>query len=140
MELLKPLFERVPEPAVPTGLLERVLLAIQQAQIRRIQQRIILAFAGIVASVGYALYYGNLLWNEWRASSFINLLRLAISDPDIVFGSSQEFMLGLIESLPAATIFFVLLAGFLLMGVSVLVIHLLQIRRAALTQHRSLAH
>lgn len=94
---------------VPDGLLERVLQFVDKEVLRRLRIQAGIASALLVSSVTYT----SLFWNDWMAyvqeSAFADYVRIALSDPDIVFESIGLFLSGVLESLPISA----LLLGFL---------------------------
>jgi hypothetical protein len=95
---------RLPIIEPPAGLLEKILGKIHAAQLRQLRVRLGLALTGVCASLFYIVANWSAIWFEFRQSSFVEYLRLLISDSDIALANAKEFVLGLLESIPAASI------------------------------------
>lgn len=106
----------MPDPELPVGLFERVSGAIQRAQLRRLFGRVVLAVLGFAVSLSYAIFEWTSFWQEASSSSFVEFLRLAVSDPDVVMVHVQDFAIGLLETLPISTIFMVSISAFFCIG------------------------
>ena len=90
--------------SVPTTLVDSVVLEL--AQMERVTRARLVAFAvvGIVAVIGISLWQWNLFATEWNGG-WIDYLRLAFSDPDVLFNSTRNFAAGFLEVLPTKTLF-----------------------------------
>lgn len=117
MNAQKPLLSRVSDPDCPSDLTKRVLAAVHLSRIREIWRRFFSFLIGLIASIAVVVVNWPLLREEWAASSFGAFLRLAISDPDIIFANAKDYSLGLLESLPAEAIALFVVCVFCLVGV-----------------------
>lgn len=111
-----PLLKLLPQPDAPQGLFERVLGAIRTAEIRDIRNRFVASLVGLLAIIGYAAASWSAIWTEIGSSSFVEMLKLAASDPDIVIGNMKELLLGLLETLPLGSITLALIGIFSVVG------------------------
>ena len=111
-------FAQIPDPLPPTELLPRILTRVEELQLRRwyIRLAALLTVTGTMAT--YLVLRWTIISQELQASSFLQLLRVAFSDPDVVFANTTDFMLGLLESLPVAPVFFALLGVFLVLSLA----------------------
>lgn len=129
MKTLTSLFRELShEPS--TSLKERVLLALREEWARSLRQQYRLALLGVVTSgVGFVFmifFFGATLVH----SEFWSLLMLLFSDMQIVIGSSQDFFVSLLETVPVIPItLFLMPLMILLWSASVLVSFLAQQRR-----------
>ncbi|HWR00020.1 MAG TPA: hypothetical protein VN397_04220 [Candidatus Methylomirabilis sp.] len=114
----RPLLSRLPFPETPPSLYERVMHAIDRARTSRLRARFALAVSGFVVSIGAAVASWSAVWTELRESSFVDFVRLAASDPDIVFMNAKDLLLGLAETIPLGTVLLVLLVAFCGVGVA----------------------
>ncbi|MBU1032870.1 MAG: hypothetical protein ABII13_05260 [Patescibacteria group bacterium] len=84
-------------------LYKRIVNAINAARLRKIRTRLILALCGFMASAAYVVSSLSIFWQELRASSFFEYIRLATTDSDIVFANARNYFTGLLETIPAET-------------------------------------
>lgn len=119
----------------PAGLVEKVLGKIHAAQLRQLRVRLGLALAGVCASLFYIVANWSAIWFEFRHSSFVEYLRLLISDSDIALANAKEFALGLLESIPAASIVSATILAFCTISLIGLLLALRQERREPFIRH-----
>ncbi len=110
------LLTHLAEPKLPTNLLQKILSALERAQLRQLRLRYSLMLSGFATSLGYVAWQWSTISQEISSSSFVEFVRLAISDPDIIASYGQDFFLGLLESLPTGTILVISLVIFFLCG------------------------
>lgn len=99
-----PLLAHLPSITPKPDLLDQVLKAIRQAQVRALRIRVSICLAALLAMIGYATINANSLWSELSSSSFIEFAKLTISDPDIMLLNSKDLLLGLLETVPLTSI------------------------------------
>ena len=121
---------RATERPTPADLFDRVMAAIQRARLRQAGSRFAIALVGFLASIGYAILNWSTIAAEIQASPFFGFVRLAISDPDIVFANGKDFLFGLLEALPLGTVLLVLLGIFFFISTAVMTDALRHARRA----------
>ena len=110
------LFRNLPCETLPKELAERIA-----KEIVLLEKRVILVRRlsfGSVAAVFLSAFIPalNFLVTQFEESSFFSYASLAISDSDLTFLHSQEFLFSLIESLPLLGITFALTLVFFLLG------------------------
>lgn len=125
----------LPEDAAPKDLSDRVLDTLWHTRFRRIRGWMVFAFLALVAIIVYAITQWTLVWYEVAGSSFVEFLRLAVSDPDIIFANTKEYIFGLLEALPLGTLLIVFSSAFCLLGLAVLLSALRHLRRAPHPHH-----
>lgn len=101
--------ECLSEPTEPDDLQARIMARIQRSIVRRVWTEIVLSLTATVGLLSYLFFSRSTLWLEIEESSFLQLVRLAISDPDIVFSNAQEAGWSLIESIPLESVLFSLI-------------------------------
>jgi len=119
----------LPTIAVPPTLCGAVLSRIRHAEIRGLYWRISFSFIGLIASIGMIALSWSALWSELVGSSFIDLLRLAFSDSDIVFANLGSSINGLLESFPVLPVLLSLILLFCLLASVAFLLTLLKVRR-----------
>lgn len=124
--LLAPLFSSVARIDIPTTLFERTLAAIQRARELQARNRLWVAIVSCALSLTYAIFNWSAWIEELKASSFVELIRLTISDPDIMLSHLKDVFLGLLETLPL---------GSMLLGLSILFLIVAVIALAHSWQH-----
>jgi drug/metabolite transporter (DMT)-like permease len=102
----------VPHP--PIELQAKILLAIQRSTMRRIWVEFLSALTASFGLVGYLALSRAHLQEELQTSSFFSFVRLAISDPDIVFANFTESFFGIVESIPFEAVLLCLVLGLFL--------------------------
>jgi hypothetical protein len=107
--------ECLSQPAAPSNLEARIMAHIERSLIRRIWLEISLALSATFAVSVYLLFSWSNVWLEIQESSFLQMTRLAVSDPDILFSHVQEAAWSLAESIPFES---VLLGLFLVLCVT----------------------
>ncbi|MFA6429166.1 MAG: hypothetical protein WCV84_01570 [Patescibacteria group bacterium] len=114
------LFSHIAPVKPPDALYAQILSAVALARARRLRTRFFVALTGLVTTMGYAVFGGFAWRTEWQASSFMSMVRLSISDPDVLFGNGQEYVFAVLETIPMGAITLVCAALFL--GASLLAI------------------
>ncbi len=117
---LAPLFSSAAHIDLPPTILERTLTAIRRARERQARNRVWLALVSCVLSLTYAAFNWSAWIEEIKTSSFIELARLTISDPDIILSHLKDFLLSLLEALPIGS----MLLGFVIIFLVVAAISL----------------
>ncbi|MDP3956923.1 MAG: hypothetical protein Q8Q10_00280 [bacterium] len=96
------------------GLEKRILAAVLAVKNREMKRRLMIAYVGIVSSLG-ALAYASLIFGKpLIESEFWNVLPLVFSDLTVIVRYSNDFFLSLLETFPAFPVAFVLLPIFIL--------------------------
>jgi hypothetical protein len=90
----------LPEPKMPADLGNRIMARVERSRLRALYLRLALSSAGCVAGFAYLGAEWRALWSAASQLPIFGFLRLAFSDPDIMFANFQEYFLGLIESTP----------------------------------------
>ena len=132
------LLSRLPIVETPPSLFVRVMRAIERARTRRLYVRFAFASSVLTLCVGFAIVYRSAIQVELTETSFVEFMRLIVSDPDIVLKNAKDLALGVIETLPYATILLALAIVVCLVGIVALADALRHIRRSRLTHHLSL--
>jgi len=95
---------QLPAPESPPGLEDRIIARVRLASLRGLYARLAFSIAGCTAGIVYlAIESGHILMAIQQSAAF-NILPLAYTDPDIVFGNLQDMLLGLGESIPFGAI------------------------------------
>lgn len=97
------------KPDAPTQLQAQIFAAIKRSLLRQIWIELSLTLITLAAFVGYLSLVWTSLQNELQESSLVPLLRLAWSDPDIIFSNLGSSLSGFIESIPVSELFLGLL-------------------------------
>lgn len=113
---LVPLFSSAAHIDIPPTILERTLAAIRRARERQARNRVWLALVSCALSLMYAIFNWSAWIEELKTSSFIELIRLTISDPDIMLSHLKDVCLGLLEALPLGSILLGLVILFLVVA------------------------
>ena len=108
------LMSHLSEPQVPQGLLSRILQAIDNARIRRLRFGLVSLSGAALTSIGLIVWSRAALLTEVGTSSFGEFVRLALTDPDIVFQNLGSYLNGLLENLPLESLLLGLTAVFML--------------------------
>ncbi len=103
-KFLADVLSQLPAPEIPDGLEDRILARVRRASMRGLYARLTLSVAGCAAGLAYAAVAGRTILAAIQQSAAVGLLRLAFTDPDIVFGNLQDSFLGLVENIPFGTI------------------------------------
>ncbi len=106
----------LPAIPLPEHLAEGVFAAVLEAKIRRLRARLILAGTALVAVLAFAVSAVSSFIEEVKTSSFIDYLRLLVTDSGFVLSHLKEYAQGILEVIPVESILFILLAGLLLLG------------------------
>jgi hypothetical protein len=96
----KQLWQSLPRLEPPAGLLGRILSAIDAKRLRQVWMRFFLSAIGCLASLGYAAWNAASLWSQWQESSWFDMVRLWVTDSDVMFANAQEAFLGVLEVIP----------------------------------------
>ena len=95
------LFTHLEPPEPPTGLFDRVLLAIKREQELRSTKRLAFGFlALLVISLIAAPFSWTLFAGQIQDSGMLQFIEVALSDLGVFFASWQDFGLAIAESLP----------------------------------------
>lgn len=114
----------------PVGLLGRVMNTVRSIQLRQLRIRFAIVLTGFIVSVTYIISSWSLLWEEFQTSSFFEFVRLAFSDPDIVFTNIKVFFTGLLEAMPSDALFVIATSLFFLLAIIILTRTWRQIRQS----------
>ncbi len=106
------LLSHLPQTEPPSDLLQKIMLRIHTAKMRRIYAQLSAAAAGTVLSVVYITSSWSVFATQIRESSFWAMLKLLWSDPDIAFSNISNLALGLSESIPLDSVLLALILCF----------------------------
>lgn len=99
------LFTHLELPEPPTGLFDRIILAIKREQELRNTKRLAFGFlALLVASLTAAPLSWSLFVGQIQDSGMLQFIEVALSDIGAFFASWQAFSLAIAESLPVMSI------------------------------------
>lgn len=87
-------------PEAPSALQAKVIAAIQRSLVRRICAEITLALTACIGIFGYILVSWTNVRVELQESSFFQLSRLLMRDPDMIASHLQEVGWSIAESIP----------------------------------------
>lgn len=97
------LFFYLKPPEPPTGLFDRIILAIKREQELRNAKRLAFEFLVLlVVSLATAPFSWTLFTGQMRNSGILQFIEVALNDIGVFFASWQEFSLTIAESLPIA--------------------------------------
>lgn len=99
-------------PVLPAALSARIILAIEGEAARKLQFRAVVASACSFLSLILFFVSLAIVANDLLASDFWQLAGLLFSDLSLVLAHSEAFFLSLAETLPAASLTFLLLPLF----------------------------
>lgn len=109
------IFQSVVYAEPSSGLEERILLAIEEADHLARRKKLLWSQMGLVfssvAAVLAVIFYGQ----EFFASSFWSMVSLAFSDAQVVALYWSEFSLSLIETFPLQAVMFMIVPSFALL-------------------------
>jgi len=92
-------------PEVPSGLFDKIILAIKREKELRQGRRLLFIFAGLLfVSLGAIPFSWALLANEWEASGVFYFISVATSNLGIFAAFWQDFSISILESLPVVGI------------------------------------
>lgn len=114
----KQLLSHLPPTEVPANLFGRIVQAIAMAELRKRRNRFFLTVTGFASILVYTAFNWSALLTEIMTSSFAEIVRLAISDPDIAAANAHQFLSGLVETLPLGSILLGLTASFSLIAMA----------------------
>lgn len=100
--------EQLALPDAPVHLEALIKARIERATMQRIWTEVGIAFTVTFALVSYILFSWSTVWLEIQESSFLQLVRLSISDPDILLSHFQETGWSFIEAIPVQSVLLVL--------------------------------
>lgn len=117
------------EPIEPDDLHARLMARIQRWMLRRLWIKTSLTLTATVGIVGYIFVSRAAIRLELEGSSFLQLVRLAISDPDIIFSNTREAGWSLMESIPFQSVVFTLVVALFCTSLLKHVLHLREARQ-----------
>lgn len=97
------------QPAAPPELQAKVITAIKRSLMRQIWIELGLSLVTLIAFMSYLSLIWASLQTELQESPLIPLMRLAWSDPDIIFANLGSSLNGVIESIPLSELLLSLL-------------------------------
>ncbi len=109
----------------PPHLFNQILNTIASGRMRRLYTRMACVVSGFILVALYAASDWVNLWAELSTSSFMEFLRLTVSDPDVILTNIKDVLLGLLEALPVDVLLTLLVSSTL----AVSLIYLWQIMR-----------
>ncbi len=89
---------------VPASLTDQIVVRLAQLERDHRRRWMGVVVLGICTIVGFVAWQWNLFAAEWNGG-WIDYLRLAFSDPDILINSWRNFAAGFLEVLPTNTLF-----------------------------------
>ncbi|MDP3793849.1 MAG: hypothetical protein Q8R07_03800 [Candidatus Uhrbacteria bacterium] len=129
------LLQHLPTTDTPPDLLAKILQKIQRARLHQLSIRMVFVAVGLFTTSGYAFSIWQTLLEEMHTSSFFELIRLGVSDPDVMLVNIKDFIFGLLEALPSWTLLAASLGLFFLIGMVTLAQALRSTRRTLFTTH-----
>jgi hypothetical protein len=97
------LFTHLEPPEPPTGLFERIILAIKREQELRNTKRLAFGFLTLLlVSLATMPFSWTLFTSQMQNSGILQFIEVALNDISVFFASWQEFSLAIAESLPVA--------------------------------------
>ncbi|MBU1907519.1 hypothetical protein KKF59_00095 [Patescibacteria group bacterium] len=126
------IFKHLPPLEPPPDLLQKVLARIHTVRMRRLYAQLSAAAAGTILSLSYIAFSWSAFASQIQESSFLAMLKLLWSDPDIVFSNLTNIVLGLLESIPLDSVILALIVCFF--GIAILWIAAHETRRSFFTQ------
>jgi tetratricopeptide (TPR) repeat protein len=66
--------------------------------------RFFLSAIGCLASLGYAAWNAASLWSQWQESSWFDMVRLWVTDSDVMFANAQEAIRSFLVPLKGSTV------------------------------------
>ena len=95
------LFSRLPEPALPPGLLQMTVCLIREEAARRANRRQAVALAAVTAAAlsGIA-HFGWTAARDLYLSGFFDVAYLAVSEPSAIAESGLSLLISLAEAVP----------------------------------------
>lgn len=99
------LFTHLTPPEPPTGLFDRIILAIRREQELRNTKRLVFGFLALLLVALITVPFSWILvTGQMQDSGVIQFIQVALSDIGTFFASWQEFSLAIAESLPIMSI------------------------------------
>lgn len=108
------LFKNIQELEPPIQLETAIFRAVAMAESRKVRQKIVLSYAGFLASAIALIYASATLGTAFLHSEFWSVATLLFSDVLVVAGNWQEFAYSLLETFPALTLAAILIPVFTL--------------------------
>lgn len=129
------LSSHLPPADLPSDFAMRALVGLRRFRIRRLHRLLALILVGVAVGVVYAAVSWHELHEEVASSSFVPLVHLAISDPDVVSASGGDYILGVLENLPFAALITTLVFIFLAIGAAAALFKIRTMRRPPFSNH-----
>jgi len=110
------IFNHFVAPELPEGLFDKIMNRIRKEQrLSALRRRLIFSSLGLIASVAVFIPALKVVQRELYQSGFLQFVSLLFSDFEIIIVYWQNFVISLLESIPAMslTIFFVAIFAFL---------------------------
>lgn len=95
------------------GLEKRILSAVLAVKNREMKRRLIVSYVGIVSSLGVLAYTSLTFGRTLLESDFWNIVSLVFSDLTLAVNYWNDFLLSLLETVPALSVASVLLPIFI---------------------------
>jgi len=97
-----------PLPAIepPAELLAKITGRIHATRLHQLYWRLAASAIALFGSLSYIVYSWSALKTELVQSAFFQMLRLALSDTDVLLGNLKDFGLALLETLPVTALLF----------------------------------
>ena len=87
---------------VPTGLLDKVMLRIEtERQLKALRRRLLVSGALLASSSVVLIFFSRLLWSDLASSGFGEYLSLFFYDFRYIAADWKDYLLTLLETLPA---------------------------------------
>jgi hypothetical protein len=113
-EKFRQLFKNIQELEPPIQLETAIFRAVALAESRKIRRKIVMSYAGFLASAVALIYASATLGTAFLRSEFWSVATLLFSDAMIVASNWQGFAYSLMETFPALTLAAILVPVFTL--------------------------
>jgi len=99
---LTDILRELPAPEPPPGAAHDILCAIRDEQRRKIKMRVVMTSAAAIVSAIALIPVYQAARDHFAATGFFQLVSMAFSDLDAISGMLGQFLMMVLESLPAA--------------------------------------
>lgn len=96
--------EHLLTPDAPDRLQALIIARIERATLRRVWTQMSLALVASLSILSYVFFSRTAVWLEIQESSILQLGRLFLSDPDILFSNVQDTFWTVVEAIPAQSV------------------------------------
>lgn len=113
MYMLHSFFKDREEVLPHAGLEKKILQAVLAVKNQEMKRRLMVSYAGIVASLGVFFYTSLTFGKTFLESDFWSIVSLLFSDLTVAVSYSNDFLLSLLETFPAFSVAAVLFPIFI---------------------------